>query len=152
MVSERVFFVYSSLRPSCLRAYVRRQIQYRINWAALGLSLRRICMLINSKAWGPQAVWNVIKYAINDREIERPSIKDKRPHFLFEHRLLLLSYHVKQEVTGYLHVIILCSQKNLCIKSVSKLCYLKLEIILHKTSFFWDGYRMFVTFKSRACY
>ena len=92
MVSKReVFFVYGSLRPSCLRVFVRRHIQYGINWAALGLSLRHICMLINSKAWGPQAVWNVIKYAINDREIERPSIKDKRPHFLFEHRLLLLS-------------------------------------------------------------
>ena len=57
------------------------------NWAALGLSLRHICillLLINSKDWGPQVVWNMIKYAITDRGIERPSTKEKRPHFLLQ--------------------------------------------------------------------
>ena len=31
---------------------------------------------------GTQVVGNIIKYAITDREIERPSTKEKRPHFL----------------------------------------------------------------------
>ena len=30
-----------------------------------------------------QVEWNIIKYAITDREMERPSKKEKRPHFLF---------------------------------------------------------------------